>query len=217
MGSTLFGIVGTGGFAKCIYDALRLQTRAAVVFLSREKSNFTELLGEPIAQEESVYSTSQRLSVFVGIGDESIRQRYASLTQQTWPHVSFPALVHPTAKVASTATIGDGVIVLAGAIVEANSTLEPFCAVCTGATIGQNTRIGAYSTIAPGATVSRNVVIGSRSFVGLQAYIGSYSGIGNDVIVGAKSAVTGIIPDCVVVVGQPARIVRHRSRGVRGF
>ncbi|WP_308575056.1 acyltransferase [uncultured Fusobacterium sp.] len=90
-------------------------------------------------------------------------------------------------------------------------------------------KIGKYCKITKGTTIlthdySRSVlrrvygeiigeagetVIGDNVFIGMNSIILMGSHIGNNVIVGAGSVVSGIIPDNCVVAGNPAKIIRN--------
>lgn len=54
----------------------------------------------------------------------------------------------------------------------------------------------------------KKTIIGNNVFIGMNAIVLMGSHIGNNVIVGAGSVVSGVIPDNVVVAGNPARIIR---------
>ena len=54
----------------------------------------------------------------------------------------------------------------------------------------------------------RKTIIGDNVFLGMNSIVLMGSKIGNNVIVGAGSIVSGVIPDNVVVGGNPARIIR---------
>ncbi|MEG1886653.1 MAG: acyltransferase [Oscillospiraceae bacterium] len=51
-------------------------------------------------------------------------------------------------------------------------------------------------------------VIGNNVFIGMNAIILMGSQIGDNVIVGAGSVISGVVPDNVVVAGNPAKIIR---------
>lgn len=53
----------------------------------------------------------------------------------------------------------------------------------------------------------KTITIGENSFIGMRSIILPGSRIGNNVIIGAGSIVSGNIPDNVVVVGNPAKII----------
>ena len=51
-------------------------------------------------------------------------------------------------------------------------------------------------------------VIGNNVFIGMNSIILMGANIGNNVIIGAGSVISGVIPDNVVVAGNPARVIR---------
>ena len=88
--------------------------------------------------------------------------------------------------------------------------------------------IGEYCKIASGVTIlthdysravlrrthgeilgeARKTVIGENVFIGMNSIILMGTRIGSNVIVGAGAVVSGIVPDNVVVAGNPARVIR---------
>ena len=79
------------------------------------------------------------------------------------------------------------------------------CVILDGAkvTFGDNVFIGADTVVLPGvSTVGNNVWIGG----GVQVLPGVT--IGNNVVIGSGSVVTHNIPDNVVAVGNPCRVIR---------
>lgn len=61
-----------------------------------------------------------------------------------------------------------------------------------------------YGEVIDGA---KNTKIGDNVFIGMNSVILMGANIGNNVIIGAGSIVSGIIPDNVVVAGNPAKII----------
>ncbi len=55
-----------------------------------------------------------------------------------------------------------------------------------------------------------DTVVGSDVWIGMEAVILPGSRIGDGAIVGARAVVSGAVPPYSVVVGNPARVVRHR-------
>lgn len=84
---------------------------------------------------------------------------------------TFPPLVHPSAWVSPTATLGAGVQVMAGAIVQAGAFLGCNTIVNTASSVDHDSRIGASVHIAPGVTVCGDAMIGDGAFVGAGATI----------------------------------------------
>lgn len=76
-------------------------------------------------------------------------------------------------------------------------------------TIGHDCIIGDFVETCPGVHISGNCNIGNFTFIGTNATILPKISIGNNVIVGAGSLVTKNVPDNVMVVGVPAKIVKE--------
>lgn len=76
--------------------------------------------------------------------------------------------------------------------------------------IAHNVRIGARSMIIAGAEVSGSVEIGEDCWIAPQVTILNGVKVGNRSFVGLGSVVIRDVPDNVVAVGNPARVLRHR-------
>lgn len=83
----------------------------------------------------------------------------------------FPALVHPTAWIAPSVELSDGVQIMAGAIVQADSCIGKNTVINTGAQVDHDCQVGAHVHIAPGAVLCGAVWIGSGAFVGAGATV----------------------------------------------
>jgi sugar O-acyltransferase (sialic acid O-acetyltransferase NeuD family) len=113
--------------------------------------------------------------------------------------------VHPSAQLARGVIVGSGSVVMAGAIINADSTIGQDVIVNTRAGIDHDGLIGDGVHIAPGATLCGTVKVGDGSFVCAGATIIPNLTIGNNVTVGAGSTVIRDVADGVTVVGSPAK------------
>ena len=125
----------------------------------------------------------------------------------------FATLVHPTAHVSSTTLLGPGTLVGAGVVIGSHSALGRHVFVNRGALIGHHTKIGDFVSIQPGANIAGACEIGAATYIGMGAVIIDHTKIGSHSVVGAGAVVIEEIPDCVLAVGVPAKIVKRDIGG----
>lgn len=128
-----------------------------------------------------------------------ISQRYAGLGAR------IISLIHPSATVARSATMGDGCAIHAGVNISSCATLGRGVKVNTGANVTHDVSVGDFASIAPGAVVLGRCSIGSCAYIGGNATILPRIAIGEEAMVGAGAVVTRDVPAGVTVYGNPAR------------
>ncbi len=117
-----------------------------------------------------------------------------------------PALIDPSAIVASSCTVGEGSFVNAGCVVGAWTHVAEHVVVNRGASIGHDVRIERFASLGPSAVVCGNVTIESGALIGAGAVILPSVRIGADAVVGAGAVVVGDVPANAKALGNPARI-----------
>ena len=120
-------------------------------------------------------------------------------------------IIAPTAIINHEVTLGDGVAILDGVILQPSVIIGDYSIVNTKASIDHDCRIGKHVHIAPGVTLSGNVTVGDRVLVGVGASVIQGVTIEDDCIIGAGSAVTH---NCDkkggTYVGSPAKLVKKK-------
>jgi sugar O-acyltransferase (sialic acid O-acetyltransferase NeuD family) len=115
-------------------------------------------------------------------------------------------LVDPHVIAAPTSLIGGGSFVNTGCIVGAEVSMSRHVLINRGASIGHHARVGECVSIGPGAIISglaqieRGAVIGAGAIVLPKVKVGAFAAVG------AGAVVTRDVPDCMKVVGNPARV-----------
>jgi acetyltransferase EpsM len=125
----------------------------------------------------------------------------------------FATVVHPSARVSSRSSVGEGSIVSAGCVVGARSTLGRHVLLNRGALVGHHTRVGDFATIHPGANIAGACAIGESVYIGMGAVVIDHVSIGSHSIVGAGAVVVADLPERVKALGVPARIVEEGVAG----
>lgn len=119
------------------------------------------------------------------------------------------SIVHPTAHLSPTASVGVGVFIGPNASVSSYCAIGEFVQVGRSTSVGHHSRIGDYSRIAPGVTIPGQVTIGAQVVVGPGASFVNDLVITDHVLIGAGSVVTRHITKPLQVMGNPARPLRR--------
>lgn len=204
-------ILGAGGHARVVAEtALAQGGFSEIAFLDDHAHHQTDptVLGWPVlgplrrASDMSMLQSFQ--AALVGIGDAAKRLHW--LDQLGTIGYQRPRLIHPTAWVSDSASLGPGSVVFAQAAVQALAHLGTGVILNTACSIDHDVQLADGVHICPGARLAGDVHVGARSWIGIGACVTQQVLIGEDVIVGAGAAVVQDLEDGVTAVGVPARI-----------
>ena len=146
-------------------------------------------------------------NTIISIGNNAVRKKLSNKVK-----TNFSKAIHPKAIICKTATIGDGTVVMAGAIVNTETKIGTHCIINTAAIIDHDCVIENFVHISPSAALAGGVVVGEGSHIGINATIIQNITIGKWATVGAGSVVLKNVPDYAVVVGNPAKIIKYNSQ-----
>jgi UDP-perosamine 4-acetyltransferase len=118
---------------------------------------------------------------------------------------TLPQVVHPTAWICKSATLGDGAQVMAGALIQHRVVLDANVLINTGAIIEHDCRIDAHVHICTGVRIGGDVTIGDGAFIGIGTTIRQGIHIGANALVGAGSIVVKNVEPGEFVGGVVAR------------
>jgi sugar O-acyltransferase (sialic acid O-acetyltransferase NeuD family) len=121
-------------------------------------------------------------------------------------------VIHPTAFIDRSATLGQGCQVMAGAIILAEARLGREVIVNTRASVDHEDVLEDGTEVAPGATLCGVVHMKVNSWVCAGATVLPRITIGADAIVGAGAVANRDVPDGATVVGVPARPIIKSKR-----
>ncbi|AMV71885.1 acyltransferase [Desulfuromonas sp. DDH964] len=198
-------VFGASGHAKVVIDIIERQGLFEIGFLVDDNP---ALKGQSffcypvIGGKDELLASNIRKGI-VAIGSNSARRTVASwLSDQGCEMVT---AIHPSAQVAREVTIGNGSVIMAGAVINSDTTIGYDVIVNTRSSIDHDCNIGDGVHLAPGSTLCGSVTIGEESFVCAGATVIPNLTIGSKVTVGAGSTVIRDVPDGVTVVGSPAK------------
>jgi sugar O-acyltransferase (sialic acid O-acetyltransferase NeuD family) len=194
-------IVGAGDEGAIVADILR---DAAGFVDDRPETRGTSVLGLPVLGPIAALRDIEHDAIVVAIGDNRARRDVTEGLLSRGEHL-IPA-VHPFSSIASSATIGDGSIISAGAIVLPRAFIGRGVIVNTKASVDHDSVVGDFAHLGPGATLGGDVRIGAETFIALGASVVSGRSVGARSVIGAGAVVVHDIPDDVTAFGVPARI-----------
>lgn len=116
--------------------------------------------------------------------------------------------IHPSAVIASDATIGSGSVISAGAVINPRVSIGCNVIINTCASIDHECMIADGAHIGPGVRLAGNVQVGKAAWVGIGSTVIERKKIGDFALIGAGSVVVQDIPSNVVAYGTPARVIR---------
>lgn len=205
-------ILGAGGHAQVAADALlRAQEVTPTVELVGFFDDDPQLIGTNILDLPVLGSLAElrRLAhdtTFVAIGDNRTRAKlFAQLVDANEQVVN---IIHPKSVLSPTLRMGSGILVCAGVVVNTGTTIGDNTILNTGATVDHHCSIGRHCHIAPGVHLGGGVQVGEGTFLGIGSVVVPGRHIGCWSVIGAGSVVTKDIPDHVVAVGVPARVIK---------
>lgn len=205
-------LLGAGGHAKVVADLLLAAGRFEVIgCLDDDPSTWgRRVLGLPVLGGTDRLAALRDEGVawcLAAIGDN--RARLAFAERAAAAGFRFPVAVHPRATVAPSVRLGEGTIVAAGAVVNPDAVVGRHVIINTGAVVEHDNRVGDGAHLSPRAALSGGVTVGDRSHLGTGSCAIPGVRIGADCVVGAGAVVTADLPDRVVAVGVPARIIKE--------
>lgn len=120
----------------------------------------------------------------------------------------FTSLIHPTAVIADTAEIGEGVVICPFALVSDKAVISDFTMINFYASCAHDSHTGNYSILSPYATLNGFAELGDEVFLGTHATVTPNCKIGRRTKISANSVAMSDIPSHSIVQGVPGTYKR---------
>ncbi|MCX6090103.1 MAG: acetyltransferase [Candidatus Atribacteria bacterium] len=202
-------IYGAGGQGKVVLDSALFGGHRVLGFLDDDPDKWgMQLQGYPVFGGLSILEKNNfsQIRIVVAIGVNALRQKKVNCIKGEG--YFFVPVVHPKTIVSPFSTIDEGTMVIAGAIINIETQVGKHVIVNTGSTIDHDCRIGDFVHVAPGVHIGGEVMVGEGTLVGIGAVVKPGVKIGSWSVIGAGAVVIEDLPDSVVAVGVPAKVIR---------
>lgn len=188
-------ILGAGGHATVLIELLKicripiLGVVAPTATLLKNNSDIAYLGDDAVLQSDFSPDAVNLVNGLGGTGVSGNLTRQRIFEQCKALGYTFETLVHPSAIVASTVIMQEGVQVMAGAILQPNVFVGANSIINTRASIDHDCTIFDHVHIAPGAILCGNITIQEGVHVGVGANIIQGITVGKHLLVNAGSTV----------------------------
>jgi UDP-perosamine 4-acetyltransferase len=207
-------LLGAGGHAKVVLDLLQALDRQVIGVCDPGLADqgILQWRDLPVLGSDEAVEQHHPDSIELANGTGSLpgnhlrRRLHAQFTRQGY---RFATLIHPSAIFGSGIELGQGVQIMAGVIVQADTHIGDDVILNTGARIDHDGEIGNHVHIAPGAVLSGDVRVADGCHIGSGVVIIQGVRLGRGAVIGAGTTVLSDLLAHHQQTGQPPRTPRR--------
>lgn len=205
-------IVGAGGHAKTIVDTLeRLDTFEIAGYISKENVGSDiyrgyKIIGRDEDLKEIYKSGVVNAIIAVGfMGRSTLRQKlYEDLKQIGY---KLPAIVDPTAIIATDVVIDEGTYIGRNVVVNADAKIGKCCILNTSCVVDHENHIGNFTHISVQAVCCGKVHIGENCMLGANSTVIQNITVGDNTVIGAGALIIKDIGCNLIVKDKKNKII----------
>ncbi len=203
-------LLGAGGHAAVILDILKAQIANGEAIKIKgllDDSGKLEWMRYPVLGSTLEVNDFNQENTYFIIAIGSNKMRYE--LSKKYSHLKFFTAIHPSAIIGSQVNIGAGTVVMPNVVINANSQIGQHVIINTGVIVEHDNLIGDYVHLSPNATLCGTVRVKPHTHIGAGATVIQGKMIGMQSMIGAGATVITDIPDQVVAVGTPAKVIKQ--------
>jgi len=191
-------LYGASGHAKVVIDIL--SKNGVKEFILLDDNQKLKRLNGYLINYPGEINFSQDDEFLITIGDNKTRERLGKRID-----MSFFSAIHPSVTLGAGVSVGQGSVIMAGAVINPDTRIGRHCIINTKASIDHDCCLEDFVHVAPGSTLCGGVTVGEGTLIGAGATVVPNVKIGRWVKVAAGAVIIQDIADNKVVIGVPAR------------
>ena len=192
-------IYGTSGHGKVVADIARLNGYDDILYVDDGDNDFMPF--------ETFLEQNLKIPLALGVGLNHIRAKLYQTCMEKGLEVV--TLIHPSAVLSSSVTVGQGTVIMAGVIINADANIGKCCIINTSCVIEHDNVIANLVHISPNATLAGEVTIKDNSHIGIGSNIIQGITVGENCIIGAGSVVIKDIGNNKLCYGNPCKVIKE--------
>lgn len=210
-------IIGGGGHAKVVMDIIlknqEIDNNVDIIGFFDDDRYKKEVCGLPrlgtVDNVEKEIEEHKNVEMIIGIGDNKTREKIVGRMNSTG--IKYFTAIHPRTIIGNRVNIGEGTVIVGGAVINIDTDIGEHCIINTSASVGHDIVVGDFVHISPGVRLTGEVKISNNVHVGTGAVVIPGVNIGENSIIGAGAVVTKDIPPNCIAVGVPAKPIKFHD------
>ena len=195
-------IVGASGHGKVVADIARLNGYKEIVFLDDNKE--TKRCGNYSVVGTSDLINELNCDFIVAIGNPTVREKVFNRLMLAGKSIA--TLIHPDSVIGENVIVGEGTVVMAGAVINPCTTIGKGCIINTCSSVDHDNCLDDFVHVSVGAHIAGTVSIDARTWVGAGATVINNINITKDCMIGAGAVVVNDIETSGTYIGVPAKL-----------
>jgi len=206
-------IVGAGTYGQVYAEYLKEKYNVVGYIDDNIQLHHQVILGNKVLGDFNflLSQLDKSFHVFIPIGNNTVRKELFRRVRESG--FCTPNYIHPTVNIDKSAIISDqGVYILQGSIIMPLVKIENNVMISSGSIVSHHTHIKSNVFISFGVNIGASLIIREGAFIGIGSVIMTgVEVVGIDSVIGAGAVILKNVPDEVVMIGNPGRILRNNK------
>jgi len=212
----ILGIYGGGGLGREVFELAKLlnsidEKWSEIIFIDDAKIKYNPRNLKVLSFSNIVEQYNRNsIDICIAVGEPEIRGKlYKKIVHEG---LNLVTLIHPDIFIPNSTVIGKGSIICNYLSITSDVVIGENVYIHPNTCIGHDSKIGAHTVISSYVDVAGNCEIGSRTFLAINVCMKQGITIGDSSIIGMASVVYRNLPNDIIALGNPARVMKKNEK-----